>query len=54
MGNYYAAEGAQLGALWWPRCVRWGGGRREVQEGDDVCIHIADSHHCTAEINTTL
>ena len=26
----------------------------EVQEGGDVCIHIADSLHCTAETNTTL
>ena len=29
--------------------VGWGG--REVQEGGDVCIHIADSLHCTAETN---
>ena len=33
----------------------WGGGSgREVQEGGDICIHIADSLHCTAETNTTL
>ena len=31
-----------------------GGGRREVQEGGDKCIHSADSLHCTAETNTTL
>ena len=31
----------------------WDGGR-EVQEGGDICIHIADSLHCTAETNTTL
>ena len=30
----------------------WSG--REVQEGKDVCIHIADSLCCTAETNTTL
>ena len=30
------------------------GGRREVQEGGDIGIHIADSLHCTAETNTTL
>ena len=30
------------------------GGRREVQEGGDIRIHIADSFHCTAETNTTL
>ena len=31
---------------------RWGG--REVQEGGDICIHIADSLCCTVETNTTL
>ena len=34
---------------------RWGvGGGVEVQEGEDICIHIADSLHCTEEGNTTL
>ena len=28
--------------------------RREVQDGGNICIHIADSLHCTAESNTTL
>ena len=32
----------------------WDGGGREAQEGGDICIHIADSLHCVAEINTTL
>ena len=27
------------------------GGGREVQEGGDIGIHIADSFHCTAEYN---
>ena len=31
-----------------------GGGGREVQEGGDIYIHIADSLHYTAETNTTL
>ena len=31
-----------------------GGDGREVQEGGDIGIHIADSLHCTAETNTTL
>ena len=31
-----------------------GGGGREVQEGGDICIHIADSRHCTAETNNTV
>ena len=26
----------------------------DVQEGGDICIHIADSGCCTAETNTTL
>ena len=29
-------------------------GGREVQEEGDTCIHIADSFHCTTEVNTTL
>ena len=29
-------------------------GAREAQEGGDICIHIADSHCCTAGTNTTL
>ena len=24
----------------------------EAKEGGDICIHIADSLHCTAETNT--
>ena len=31
-----------------------GGQGTEVQEGQYVCIHIADSLHGTAETNTTL
>ena len=31
-----------------------GNGGREVQEGGDIGIHIADSLHCTAESNTAL
>ena len=31
-----------------------GGRGRSVQEIGDICIHIADSLHCTAEPNTTL
>ena len=27
-------------------------GGREVQGGGDICVHIADSLHCTAETNT--
>ena len=31
-----------------------GEGEREVQEGGDICIRIADLLCCTAETNTTL
>ena len=40
----------QLSALGWPGRV----GRREAQEGRDVCILIPDSRCYTAETNTTL
>ena len=30
------------------------GSGREAQGGGDICIHIADSLHCTAETNSTL
>ena len=30
------------------------GGGREVQEGGDIGILVADSHCCMAEANTTL
>ena len=29
-------------------------GGKEVQEGGDVCMHMADSLCCAAETNTTL
>ena len=34
----------------------WGGvgGGREVQEGGDICIPVADSCGCMAETNTIL
>ena len=34
----------------------WDGrrGRREAKEGENICIHTADSFSCTAETNTTL
>ena len=31
----------------------WDGGRRETQEGGDICLFIADSHYYRAETNTT-
>ena len=32
--------------------VGWGG-RKEAQEGRDICTHIADSHCCASETNNT-
>jgi len=31
-----------------------GGGGREVQKGEAICMHMADLLHDTAETNTTL
>ena len=31
-----------------------GGHGREAQEGGDICVLVADSHHCMAETKTTL
>ena len=31
---------------------RWDGGRRELQEGGDICVHIADSLCCITVTNT--
>jgi len=31
----------------------WDGRGVEIQEGGDICIHIVDSLHCTAETNKT-
>jgi len=46
-------QGAQLGALWQPRGVEWRG-RRELHEGGDICVLVADSHGCVAEANAIL
>ena len=50
------AQGAQLDALWqlcddleeWMGQGAW---RRDVPEGEDICIYMADSCFCTAETN---
>ena len=54
MGICCVTQGAQTGALWQPRGVRWGRGGREVLEGGDICIPMADSCWCMAETNTIL
>ena len=46
------------GSSAWCPAMTWRGGMvgdgREVQEGGSICMHIADSHSCTVETNTTL
>ena len=42
MGICSMTQGAQTGALYQPRRVRWGE-KREVQEGGDICTPMADS-----------
>ena len=44
----YMTQGAQPGALWWPRGVRRMEGS-EAQVGGDVCIIMADLHCCMAK-----
>ena len=53
-GKLLYAQGAQLGALWWPRGVGRCGLVGEVQEEAGICIHIAGSLRCTVESNTML
>ena len=55
-GKLQCNKGDQLGPLWWPTLVegRGGMGEKEVQEGGDVCIQIANSFCCTAETDITL
>ena len=45
-------QGAQTGALWQPGGVGWG--RKEGQEGGDICIPMADSCCCMAQSNIIL
>ena len=52
MGSCCEAQKAQLGALSRPSMV--GSGKVAGQGGGDICIRIADSCCCTAEMNTIL
>ena len=49
MGACSIAKGVLFGDL-----EGWDGAGKEVQEGGDICTHIADSLHFTAETNTIL
>ena len=52
VGSCCGAQGAQLRALWWSRGV--GLGAAGLNQGGDICIHIADSRCWTAETDTIL
>ena len=39
---------------WGDELEGYGGGGGEAQEGEGICVLIADSHCCIAETNTTL
>ena len=60
MGSHCITQGAQPSSLWKARAVgtgrMWEGGSngREVQMGGNICIPVADSCWCMAEMNTTL
>ena len=43
MGICCMTQGTQTGALWQSRRVGWGGNRREVQQGGDTGVPVADS-----------
>ena len=52
MGIHCMSRGAQTGVLWPPRGVGWG--RKEGQEGGDICTPMADSCCYMAESNIIL
>jgi len=43
MGICCMTQGTQTGALWQSRRVGWGGDGREVQQGGDTGVPVADS-----------
>ena len=43
MGMWYMRQGTQTGALWQSRRAGWGGDGREVQQGGDTGVPVADS-----------
>ena len=53
-GNLLYNAGSSPQCSWRPRWVGWESGGRKIQERGDACLHIADSLHCTAEVDTTL
>ena len=54
MGVCCMTQGTQTILLWQPKGWDAVGGEREAQEGEDICIPMADSCWCMAEINTIL
>ena len=54
MGICCMTQGAQTGALWQSRRLGWEGDGREVREGGDMGVPMADSCWCLTENNKTL
>ena len=50
-GNLLHSTGSSAWCSVMAKRGRAEGGGREVQEGGCICVHIADSLHCTAETN---
>ena len=48
----WSSAGTSAQGPLWPR--QQNGGGRAVPKGGDVCLHVADSIRCIAEVNTTL
>ena len=42
MGICCMSQESQIGALYQSKEVEWGGDGRDIQEGEDVCIPMAD------------
>ena len=54
MGSCCITQGTQTGALWQVRGVDGVGGGKVVQEGENICMPMADTWWCFGETNTTL
>ena len=54
VGIWYMTPEAQIGVLWLPRGVGWGGRWEGGPQGGDICIPMTDSCWYMAETNTIL
>ena len=51
MGSCYITQGTQPGALWQFRGVDGVGDGKKVQEGENICMTMADTSWCVGETN---